>query len=140
MNYNVLVRLKIPDNTAFTTHQALLSMGLKVDKVERAEWYEIETTLNETDVKKLWETTDILANTNKHKVEAYATLPSQSIIVWDKENAGHGVLTTLKKRFNITNITAIKKGVWWNIHTSENKKKIVEELLHSKHYQAYEIY
>ena len=135
----VLVRLKIPDNTAFTTHQALRSLGFQIDKVERAELYEVQTHLPEDKVKKLWENTDVLANSNKHKVEVYSGLPKDSIIVWDAENGGSGVLNTLHKRFNMTSIAHLRKGVWWNLHTNENIRQCVEGLLYSKHFQEYKI-
>lgn len=137
MKYNVLVHLKIPDNTAFTTHRALQDLGFNVDKVERADWYEIETTLTESEVKKLWETADVLANTNKHRIEVCEKLPVYSVVVFEEGNAQ--VLVTLKHRFNINSITSMKKGVWWNITPNKDIKKITEELLYSKHYQKYEI-
>ena len=63
----MFVSLKVPDNVAITTFNALKRMGYKIKELKRADYYKFDVKGNVENFKKQISNTDILVNSNKNK-------------------------------------------------------------------------
>ena len=144
----MLVSLKVPDNTAITTLQTLQKIGfIKITDVKRADYYRF---LIEGDIEKFKNNiskVDILVNINKHYFEF--SLPkseNSNILVKNINDNGSGILSALKKRLGFFNIKNVEKSTLWSLTIEADEreaKKIAEkaakELLVNENYQEFRI-
>jgi phosphoribosylformylglycinamidine (FGAM) synthase PurS component len=144
----MVVGLKVPDNTAITTLQTLQKIGFnKIREVRREDYYKF---LIEDGGKKFKDEickVDILVNANKHYYD-FSIKKSNSIkiLVKNINDDGSGILSTLKSRLGFKNIKNAEKATLWSltIDADENEaKKIADraakELLVNENYQEFMI-
>lgn len=65
----IAVRLKIPDNEAYTALAALRRLGVSLAQLERAELWLLDDTGDESDLADRFERNERLYNPNKHRLE-----------------------------------------------------------------------
>ena len=149
----MIVGLKVPDNTAITTLQTLQKIGFdKVKDVKRADYYKFSIEGDEDKFKEKISKVDILVNANKHFFAFHLGKNAISkaciffVIVKNINDDGSSILSILKKRLGFKNIEKIEKATLWSLtmDSDENEaKKIADkaakELLVNEHYQEYEI-
>ena len=135
MKAELFVSLKTTDSTAITALNALKRMGMKIDSLERYDYYAFELAY---DITEELNKCDILVNHNKHKVENSLLNSKTNILIEDNEPP-KGLMNTLKTRLGFKEIEDMKKGVIWSLdENKEEAKKIAEALLYNKHYQKFE--
>ena len=144
----MVVGLKVPDNTAITALQTLKKIGFsRITDVKREDYYEF---LIEGDERKFMQSickADILVNANKHYYDFSIRKENNvKISVKNINDDGSGLLSTLKNRLGFKNIKKIGKGTLWSlgIEADENESrkiadKAARELLVNENYQEYEI-
>jgi phosphoribosylformylglycinamidine (FGAM) synthase PurS component len=69
MNRTVAIKLKIPDNEAYTALTALRRLGLNIARLERAEIWQLDDGGNAEDVAQRVERNETLFNQNKHELQ-----------------------------------------------------------------------
>ena len=144
----MIVGLKVPDNTAVTTLQTLQKIGFnKIKDVKKEEYYKF---LIEGDDKKFKDKickVDILVNANKHSFDFLIKKDSSiKILVKNINDDGSVILSTLKSRLGFKNIKKVEKAVLWSLSIDAEEKeaikiaeKAAKELLVNEHYQEYKI-
>jgi len=65
----IAVKLKIPDNEAYTALTALRRLGVDIARLERAEIWQLEDTANADDFAERVERNETLFNPNKHELQ-----------------------------------------------------------------------
>src|SRR3989338_6053479 len=143
----MIVSLKVPDTTAITALQTLQKIGFsKIKDVKRADYYKFFIEGNEEKFKNQICRVDILVNANKHSYSFSMPRGNVSILVKNINDAGTGLLSTLKKRLGLTNIKKIEKGTLWilDINADYNElnkiaEKAARELFVNENYQKYRI-
>lgn len=75
MKRTIAIKLKIPDNEAYTALTALRRLGVQAARLERAEIWQLEDGGIEADFKQRVERNESLFNQNKHELQV---LDSQS--------------------------------------------------------------
>jgi len=143
----MIVSLKVPDTTAITALQTLQKIGFsKIKDVKRADYYKFFIEGNEEKFKNQICRVDILVNANKHSYSFSMPRGNVSILVKNINDAGTGLLSTLKKRLGLTNIKKIEKGTLWILdidadYNELNKiaEKAARELFVNENYQKYRI-
>jgi phosphoribosylformylglycinamidine (FGAM) synthase PurS component len=68
MKRTVAIKLKIPDNEAYTALTALRRLGIQVGRLERAEIWQFEDSGAESDFAQRVERNETLFNPNKHEL------------------------------------------------------------------------
>jgi len=144
----MIVSLKVPDNTAITALQTLQKIGFnKIKDVKRADYYKFLIEDDEDKFKDKISTVDILVNIHKH-LFAFEMQKDASIriLVRNINDDGSGILSTLKNRLGFKNIKKVEKAVLWSLTIDADEKtarqiaeKAAKELLVNENYQEYEI-
>ena len=149
MKKELFVSLKTEDSTEISVFGVLNRMGYKVCNVDRYDYYSFE--LEKNSIPELMKC-DILVNANKHKAETELNRNKKVIyILVEDDEKPKSLLNTLKKRLGFKEIENMTKGVICGIEfietdtessslSSEQAKKIAEELLCNKHYQSFRIF
>ena len=142
----MIVSLKVPDNTAITTLQTLQKIGFnKIKDVKRSDYYKF---LIEGDTKKFKDKiskVDILVNASKHSFAfSMQTSANVKILVKNINEEGSGIFATLKNRLGFKNIKNAEKAVLWSLTIDAKQKearkiaeKAAKELLVNENYQKY---
>src|SRR3989338_9057243 len=100
----MIVSLKVPDTTAITALQTLQKIGFnKIRYIKREDYYKFEFEGDEEKFKNQICKVDILVNANKHTYSFSMPRGNVSILVKNINDAGTGLLSTLKKRLGLTN-------------------------------------
>lgn len=146
----LFVSLKVPDNVAISSYQALSRMGFSgVKKIERKTYFKFELTGNVKDFKKKITQVDLIVNANKHKYdfslnESDYNFKKLNVLVQNLEN-GSGLLTILKERLGFKNIKKIEKGILWTLYfekqsnAEEITNEITKNLLMNDNYQKFRV-
>ncbi len=85
MTRTAAIRLKIPDNAAYTAMTALVRLGVPVTRVERASIRQVQSAASEQDVRALIESDETLFNPNKHLLTLLQENRPRSGEVWIQE-------------------------------------------------------
>ena len=149
----MIISLKVPDNTAITTLQTLQKIGFnKIKDVKRADYYKFLIKGDEEKFKEKISKVDILVNVNKHFV-AFEIKKNASqkaciffVTVKNVNDDGSGILSILKNRLGFKSIKNVEKAVLWNLVIDADEKsarqiaeKASKELLVNENYQEFEI-
>lgn len=144
----MIVNLKVSDNTAITTLQTLQKIGFsKIKDVKRADYYKFSIEGDEDKFKEKISKVDMLVNVNKHSFAfQMQTSANVKILVKNINDDGNGILSTLKNRLGFKNIKKVEKAVLWSLTIDSDEKsakkiaeKAAKELLVNENYQEYEI-
>ena len=144
----MVVGLKVPDNTAITTLQTLQKIGFnKIKDVKREDYYEFLIEGSEQKFKNKIGKVDILVNANKHYFDFSVKKGNDvKILVKNINDDGSGILSTLKNRLGVKDIKKIEKAVLWSLAIDADEKearkiaeKAAKELLVNENYQEFRI-
>jgi len=80
--HTIAIKLKIPDNTAFSALSALRRLGVEVDRVERADIWQFAGPASGADVAASVRRNESLFNPNKHALELRESPIPQSGEAW----------------------------------------------------------
>lgn len=144
----MVVSLKVPDNTAVTALQTLQKIGFdKINGIKRADYYKFSVEEDSEKFKGRICKVDILVNANKHSYDF--SMPKDStlkILVKNINDDGSGILSTLKNRLGFKSIRNVEKATLWSMTIDADEKearkiaeKAAKELLANENYQEYEI-
>jgi len=144
----MVVGLKVPDNTAITTLQTLQKIGFaKIRDAKRADYYKFLIEGDEEKFKSEISKVDILVNANKHffdfEIQKDASV---KILVKNINDNGSGISSILKNRLGFKNIKKVEKGTLWSLEIDADEKtarqiaeKAAKELLVNENYQEFKI-
>ena len=126
-----IVDMIITDNEASSVQNALNHLGFDVSITRQTHW-EISTYGNRESILKKIDKTGELYNSNKEFISKASTTENiASLLVRQKEDmVGRAKLESLTERFEIGDISEIKRGVIWNVTINGgNFKTILKEIL-----------
>ena len=126
-----IVDMIITDNEASSIQNALNHLGFDVSIARQTHW-EISTYGNRESILKKIDKTGELYNSNKEFISKASTTENiASLLVRQKEDmVGRAKLESLTGRFEIGDISEIKRGVIWNVTINGgNFKTILKEIL-----------
>ena len=126
-----IVDMIITDNEASSVQNALNHLGFDVSITRQTHW-EISTYGNRESILKKIDKTGELYNSNKEFISKASTTENiASLLVRQKEDmVGRAKLESLTERFEIGDISEIKRGVIWNVTINGgNFETILKEIL-----------
>ncbi len=126
-----IVDMIITDNEASSIQNALNHLGFDVSIARQTHW-EISTDGNRESILKKIDKTGELYNSNKEFISKASTTENiASLLVRQKEDmVGRAKLESLTERFEIGDISEIKRGVIWNVTINGgNFETILKEIL-----------
>ena len=144
----MIVGLKVPDNTAVTALQTLQKIGFnKIINVKREDYYKFLIEGDENKFKEKICKVDILVNANKHSNNFLIQKDTTTkILVKNINDDGSEILSTLKNRLGFKNIKKVEKAILWSLSIDADEKearkiaeKAAKELLVNENYQEYEV-
>tara|TARA_B100001758_G_scaffold70844_1_gene59662 strand:+ start:4170 stop:5435 length:1266 start_codon:yes stop_codon:yes gene_type:complete len=142
-----IIDMIITDNDAVSVNNALVSLGHDVTLTRQTHW-EIESSNNLDSVMNKIEATGELYNSNKEFVsKVIKKEKTKSFLIRQKDDIlGRSKLQSLKEKFEIEEISNIKRGVIWNLTiNSGNFESIINQILETHilynplTYECYEI-
>jgi phosphoribosylformylglycinamidine synthase I len=142
-----VVDMIITDNDAISVQSALVSLGYDISLTRQTHW-EIESSNYLGSVMKKIEASGELYNSNKEFISNVLTKKNtKSFLVRQKEDVlGKLKLQTLKEKFEINEISNIKRGVIWNLTVNGgNFESVIAQILETHilynplTYECYEI-
>lgn len=142
-----IIDMIITDNDAVSVNNALVSLGHDVTLTRQTHW-EIESSNNSDSVMNKIEATGELYNSNKEFVsKVIKKEKTKSFLIRQKDDIlGRSKLQSLKEKFEIEEISNIKRGVIWNLTiNSGNFESIINQILETHilynplTYECYEI-
>lgn len=142
-----IIDMIITDNDAVSVNNALVSLGHDVTLTRQTHW-EIESSNNSDSVMNKIEATGELYNSNKEFVsKVIKKEKTKSFLIRQKDDIlGRLKLQSLKEKFEIEEISNIKRGVIWNLTiNSGNFESIINQILETHilynplTYECYEI-
>ena len=142
-----IIDMIITDNDAVSVNNALVSLGYDVTLTRQTHW-EIESSNNSDSVMNKIEDTGELYNSNKEFVsKVIKKEKTKSFLIRQKDDIlGRSKLQSLKEKFEIEEISNIKRGVIWNLTiNSGNFESIINQILETHilynplTYECYEI-
>ncbi|HJN57111.1 MAG: hypothetical protein QF436_02440 [Candidatus Woesearchaeota archaeon] len=149
----LIVGLKVPDNTAITAFNTLQNIGYKqLKKLEKCDYYKFHITEDADKFRERISKTDILINANKHKFsfsignnqDTGENYKKVNILVQELDNP-EALLTTLRERLGFNEITKLEKGILWALSFDKNAdakntaKDIAKNLLMNENYQKFKV-
>ncbi len=144
----MIVGLKVSDNTAITALQTLQKIGFKkIKDIKREDYYRFSIEGDAEKFKDKICKVDIFVNANKHSYSFSIQKGNEvKILVKNINDDGNSILSILKKRLGFKNIKKVEKGILWSLAVNADKKvsrkiadKAAKELLVNEHYQEYVI-
>ena len=142
-----VIDLIITDNGAISVQNALVRLGYDITLTRQTHW-EIETNKSPSLAMKKIDATGELYNSNKEFItKINQKKNTRSFLVRQKEDVlGRSKLEILKEKFEISELSNIKRGVIWNITVnSGNFESVINEILETHilynplSYECYEI-
>jgi phosphoribosylformylglycinamidine synthase I len=142
-----VVDMVITDNDAISVQSALVSLGYDISLTRQTHW-EIESSNYLGSVMKKIEASGELYNSNKEFISNVLTKKNtKSFLIRQKEDVlGKLKLQTLKEKFEINEISNIKRGVIWNLTVNGgNFESVIAQILETHilynplTYECYEI-
>ena len=116
----VAVKLKIPDNEAYTALTALRRLGINLAKLERVEVWAFEDSGAESDFVARVERNETLFNPNKHELAVLASAKPQSGEAWVEELGAHDEVRGHLGGKGIAGITKARRYVGWRLFKAPN--------------------
>jgi hypothetical protein len=107
----VAIRLKIPDNEAYTALTALRRLGVEAARVERAVIWQLDDEGSESDFTGRVERNETLFNPNKHELHVLEDVHPREGEVWIEE------LDATDERVRVDGITRARRYIGWRIFT-----------------------
>lgn len=105
----VAIKLKIPDNEAYTALTALRRLGVDVARLERAEIWQLHDSGNENDVAQRVERNETLFNQNKHELQVLDGEGPREGEAWIEE------LDAQEVPVRIAGVTRARRYVGWRL-------------------------
>ena len=105
----VAIRLKIPDNEAYTAMTALRRLGVDVGRVERAEIWRMQDGGSAGDFAQRVERNEMLFNPNKHQLEAIDADRPREGEVWIAE------LDAQDEPVRVAGVESARRFVGWRL-------------------------
>jgi hypothetical protein len=105
----VAIRLKIPDNEAYTALVALRRLGVDVARLERAEIWQLHDNGNESDFVERVERNETLFNPNKHQLSLLEDSRPREGEVWIE------ALDAREQRLRIAGIGGARRYLGWRL-------------------------
>lgn len=108
----VAIKLKIPDNAAYTALMALRRLGVDLARLERAEIWEFDDSGNASDLAQRVQRNEMLFNPNKHELQ-----------VLDGEGPREGEAWIAELRADdlpvrVAGITRARRYIGWRLFTA----------------------
>ncbi len=126
----IAIKLKIPDNEAYTALTALRRLGVDVARLERAEIWQLEDAGSEADFAQRVERNETLFNQNKHELQ---------VLTGERPREGEAWIEQLDAQDVALRIAGVKRGrryVGWRLfahgHTPADAQTVraaVDQLL-----------
>jgi phosphoribosylformylglycinamidine (FGAM) synthase PurS component len=107
----VAIRLKIPDNEAYTALTALRRLGVEAARVERAVIWQLDDEGSESDFTGRVERNETLFNPNKHELHVLEDVHPREGEVWIEE------LDATDERVRVDGITRARRYIGWRLFT-----------------------
>ena len=142
-----IIDMIITDNDAVSVNNALDNLGHDITLTRQTHW-EIESSDNSNSVMNKIEATGELFNSNKEFIsKVIKKEKTKSFLIRQKDDIlGRSKLQSLKEKFEIEEISNIKRGVIWNLTiNSGNFESIINQILETHilynplTYECYEI-
>ena len=108
----IAIKLKIPDNAAYTALTALRRLGVDVARLERAEIWQFEDTGSESDFAARVERNETLFNPNKHELQ---------VLDADRPRAGEAWIEDLDAKdvpLRIAGVNRARRYVAWRLFSA----------------------
>ncbi len=105
----VAIRLKIPDNEAYTALTALRRLGVEAARVERAVIWQFEDEGSDADVAARVERNETLFNPNKHELHVLEQVHPREGEAWIEE------LDAAEQPVRIDGVTGARRYVGWRL-------------------------
>lgn len=96
MLHTIAIKLKIPDNTAYSALTALRRLGVEIARVERADIWQFDSAISSQDLVTSVERNESLFNPNKHILEVLSESKPRAGETWiahrdaDSHREGYG--------------------------------------------------
>jgi phosphoribosylformylglycinamidine (FGAM) synthase PurS component len=130
MSRTVAIKLKIPDNEAYTALVALRRLGLDIARLERAEIWQLDDTGSAADLAQRVERNETLFNQNKHELQVLDTEHPREGEVWIEAIDARAIPV------RVAGVQRARRYIGWRLfregHTPANRevlKAAVEQLL-----------
>lgn len=107
----VAIRLKIPDNEAYTALTALRRLGVEAARVERAVIWHLDDEGSESDFTGRVERNETLFNPNKHELHVLEDVHPREGEVWIEE------LDAGDEPVRVDGITRARRYIGWRLFT-----------------------
>lgn len=107
----VAIKLKIPDNEAYTALTALRRLGVDIARLERAEIWQLEDTGSEQDFAARVERNETLFNQNKHELAILESDRPREGEVWIEQLDAQDVSP------RISDVSRARRYVGWRLFT-----------------------
>lgn len=142
-----IIDMIITDNDAVSVRNALIHLGCDISLTRQIHW-EIETKNHSDAVMERIEASGELYNSNKEFVTKIPQKKNtKSFLVRQKEDVlGRSKLESLREKFEISEVSNIKRGVIWNLTiNSGNFESVINQILETHilynplSYECYEI-
>lgn len=108
----VAIKLKIPDNAAYTALTALRRLGVDVARLERAEIWQMEDAGGEADFTQRVERNETLFNPNKHELQVLDAGRPREGEAWIEQLDAQDVPV------RIAGVTRARRYVGWRLFTA----------------------
>jgi len=129
------VKLIITDNEAVTVQNALKNMGANVKVNKFTHWEIVPEEDGELPIETI-KSSGELHNSNKEtlteKLEEQKENTIKILVRYRDDFVGQSKLDTLTKRFDAKNIKNIKKGILWEMITSDNPDEVLNKIIESR--------
>ena len=128
-----IIDMIITDNEAASVHNALNHLGHDVTITRQTHW-EISTSGDRDETLKRIDATGELYNSNKEFInQTMAGENTASFLVCQKEDMrGRAKFESLTERFEIHELTKLKRGVIWNVSVNGgNFKAVLKDILNT---------
>ncbi|HKU68979.1 MAG TPA: hypothetical protein VJP85_14495 [Candidatus Baltobacteraceae bacterium] len=126
----IAVKLKIPDNEAYTALTALRRLGIEAGRLERAEIWQFEDTGSASDFAQRVERNETLFNPNKHELQVLDADSPREGEAWIEQ------LDAQDAAVKIAGVTRARRYVGWRLfsqgHTpagTQTVRAAVDQLL-----------
>jgi phosphoribosylformylglycinamidine (FGAM) synthase PurS component len=105
----IAIRLKIPDNEAYTALTALRRLGVEIARLERAEIWQMDDAGAENDFAQRVERNETLFNQNKHELQVLQSDRPREGEAWIEQLDAQDVAV------RITGVTRARRYVGWRL-------------------------
>jgi phosphoribosylformylglycinamidine (FGAM) synthase PurS component len=111
VNRAVAIRLKIPDNEAYTALTALRRLGVEAARLERAVIWQFEDEGSDADISARVERNETLFNPNKHELQVLDQVHPRAGEAWIEE------LDAADQQVRIDGVKRARRYVGWRVFT-----------------------